>query len=184
MQINPSPPAPFPPAPSFLPPSGSFSIPNASVSTLFAKPTGFGHDGFDAGAIARVSGAAATSGATTVGRLVTQSATVAIRESLVKRLASRAAWLAVPIAAVGNFLDFQAGTITAQQRNTLIAADAVGYTAAGFAGTFLATALGATGAPGLVVGLVGGAGAAWLYERFARPRFDSAPPPHPFPPPK
>lgn len=175
MQIQPT---------SLAQPTGGAGVPIPTISTLFAKPTGFGHDGLDVGATARVGAAAATSGVTTVGRLITESARVVVRESLATRLASRAAWLAAPIAAVTNWLDFRAGKITAQQRNTLVAADAVGYTAAGFAGTFAATAMGATGAPGLAVGLAVGAGAAWLYERFARPRFDAPVVYPPYPPPK
>lgn len=91
----------------------------------------------------------------------------------VSRAVGFSALTAIPIAAITNFLDFQAGKINAKQRNSLILADAAGYTVSGAGATLLGGAVAST-ALGPFLGTLVGIGAGFLfgnvYERFIRPK--------------
>lgn len=89
------------------------------------------------------------------------------------------ALVAIPMSLVTNFIDFKRGKITEQQRNTLMVADAVGYTASGAVGSAIGGAIGSALFPGLgtVIGIGAGIGLGYAYERWLRPRWNAAPTP-------
>ena len=89
------------------------------------------------------------------------------------------ALVAVPMSLVTNFIDYKRGKITADQRNTLMVADAVGYTASGAIGSAIGGAVGSAIFPGLgtVIGIGAGIGLGYAYERWLRPRWKPQPPP-------
>jgi hypothetical protein len=90
------------------------------------------------------------------------------------RAIGTSALISLPIAVVTNFMDWKAGRVTEDQRNALIVADAVGYTATGATSTLFAGAVGATFL-GPVVGTIAGIGAGfltgWVYEKYIRPKW-------------
>jgi hypothetical protein len=92
----------------------------------------------------------------------------------VGRAIGSSALISLPIAVITNFMDWKAGRVTTDQRNALIVADAVGYTATGATSTLFAGMVGATFL-GPVVGTIAGIGAGfftgWVYEKFIRPRW-------------
>jgi hypothetical protein len=92
----------------------------------------------------------------------------------VTRAIGSSALISLPIAVVTNFMDWKAGRVTEDQRNALIVADAVGYTATGATSTLFAGMVGATFL-GPVVGMIAGIGAGfftgWVYEKYIRPRW-------------
>jgi uncharacterized membrane protein len=75
---------------------------------------------------------------------------------------------------ITNFMDWKAGKVNAQQRNSLMIADAVGYTATGASATLIGGAIGSTflgPGVGTVLGIAAGFGLGWVYEKFIRPQF-------------
>jgi hypothetical protein len=117
----------------------------------------------------------------------------------IARAVGSAAIFAVPIAVVTNFLDYQAGKITEQQRNALIVADVGGYTATGATSSLIGGFVGSLAGPmvGTVVGVAAGFGLGWVYEKYIRPRWGdmvrnalyaqqpvTPTPVNPYPPPK
>ena len=92
----------------------------------------------------------------------------------VARAIGGAAIIAVPLSLITNFLDFQAGKITEQQRNALIVADIGGYTVTGASASLIGGFVGTTflgPMVGTVVGVAAGFGLGWVYEKFIRPRW-------------
>lgn len=122
----------------------------------------------------------------------------------IARAIGGAAIIAVPLSLITNFLDFQAGKITEQQRNALILADVGGYTVTGASASLIGGFVGTTflgPMVGTVVGVAAGFGLGWVYEKFIRPRWGEmvrnalyatpvtpppvvTPPVTPYPPPK
>lgn len=97
----------------------------------------------------------------------------------VARSIGSSAIVAIPMSLITNFIDYKRGKITAEQRNTLMVADAVGYTASGAIGSAIGGAVGSAIFPGLgtVLGIGAGIGLGYAYERWLRPRWKAAPPP-------
>lgn len=92
----------------------------------------------------------------------------------VGRAIGSSALIAVPMSIVTNFMDWKAGKVNAQQRNSLMIADAVGYTATGASATLIGGAIGSTflgPGVGTVLGIAAGFGLGWVYEKFIRPQF-------------
>lgn len=92
----------------------------------------------------------------------------------VARAIGSSAIIAVPMSIITNFMDWKAGKVNEQQRNTLIVADSIGYTATGASATLIGGAVGSTflgPGVGTVVGIAAGFGLGWVYEKFIRPRF-------------
>lgn len=92
----------------------------------------------------------------------------------VARAVGGAAIIAVPLSLITNFLDFQAGKITEQQRNALIVADIGGYTVTGASASLIGGFVGTTflgPMVGTAVGVAAGFGLGWVYEKFVRPRW-------------
>jgi hypothetical protein len=84
------------------------------------------------------------------------------------------ALIAIPMSAVTDFLDWREGRTTADQRNALIVADSIGYTATGATATLMGGAIGSTfmgPGVGTVVGIAAGFGLGWVYEKYIRPTF-------------
>jgi hypothetical protein len=92
----------------------------------------------------------------------------------IARAIGSSALIAVPMSIITNFLDWKAGKINDQQRNTLMVADSVGYTATGASATLIGGAIGSTflgPGVGTVAGIAAGIGLGWVYEKFIRPRW-------------
>lgn len=92
----------------------------------------------------------------------------------IARAIGGAAIVAIPLSLITNFLDFQAGKITEQQRNALIVADIGGYTVTGASASLIGGFVGTTflgPMVGTVVGVAAGFGLGWVYEKFIRPRW-------------
>jgi hypothetical protein len=92
----------------------------------------------------------------------------------VARAIGSSALIAIPMSILTNFLDWKAGKVNEQQRNTLMVADAIGYTATGASSTLIGGAVGSTflgPGVGTVVGIAAGFGLGWVYEKFIRPRW-------------
>lgn len=92
----------------------------------------------------------------------------------IARAIGSSALVAIPMSIVTNFLDWKAGRINDQQRNTLMVADSIGYTATGASSTLIGGAIGSTflgPGVGTVVGIAAGLGLGWVYEKFIRPRW-------------
>ncbi|MFN3431616.1 MAG: hypothetical protein ACK46X_16890, partial [Candidatus Sericytochromatia bacterium] len=86
----------------------------------------------------------------------------------VARAIGSSAIIAVPMSIVTNFMDWKAGKVNEQQRNTLIVADSIGYTATGASATLIGGAVGSTflgPGVGTVVGIAAGFGLGWVYEK-------------------
>jgi hypothetical protein len=101
----------------------------------------------------------------------------AVRQSFfslgnIARSIGSSALFAVPMSLITNFLDWKAGKINEEQRNTLIVADAIGYTATGAGASLVGGAIGSTflgPGVGTVLGIAAGFGFGWVYEKFIRP---------------
>lgn len=94
--------------------------------------------------------------------------------SNIGRAIGSSALIAIPMSLITNFMDWKAGKVNEQQRNSLMIADAVGYTATGASATLIGGAIGSTflgPGVGTVLGIAAGFGLGWVYEKFIRPRF-------------
>ncbi|HEY9721786.1 MAG TPA: hypothetical protein V6D47_07215 [Oscillatoriaceae cyanobacterium] len=160
------------PAPSSFP--SLPSMPSLSGATATVKSA---FSGLDELAIPRMGVEAAgvktalstVSKAATVGTKVSGLGAVSLGRSL-----GFSALFAIPSAFLTDFIEWKQGKITAQQRNVLIAADSVGYTASGLGGSALGAMLGTTflgPGVGTVLGIGAGLGLGWVYEKYIRPRF-------------
>lgn len=90
----------------------------------------------------------------------------------IARSIGSSALFAVPMSLVTNFIDWKCGKIDEHQRNSLIVADALGYTVTGASASLIGGAVGSTFlGPGFgtVIGIAAGFGLGWVYEKFIRP---------------
>lgn len=157
-----------------VPPQSSLpSMPDLNLKNHFQDMTVFsgarlGVNAYGA-SVAIPKAMAARSGAS----IGTRGAFSSIGSAGMARAVGGSALVAIPMSLITNFIDWKRGKITKEQRNTLMMADAAGYTVAGAAGTMAGAAIGSALLPGIgtVLGIGVGLGLGYLYERFLRPRF-------------
>lgn len=151
----------------------SVSLPSAQQVTSTVKSALSGMDHFS-GPRLGASAFGVKEALTTTSKVARVGARGVAQGASLARSFGFSALFAVPAAFITDFIDYKLGKIDAHERNVLIAADSVGYTASGMGGSALGAAIGTTflgPGVGTVLGIGAGLGLGWAYEKFIRPRF-------------